>query len=86
MTIEELQEALLNEQEKNKTLTAESEKLKATSEELKTTNNSLMEANNKLFMRLATPVEEKQKPQELTTEQKEAQQIEEIRTLMQDRR
>ena len=59
MEIEELEEALLNEQEKNKALASELETLKADSDKLKADNERLLDYNNKLFMRVGTPAEDK---------------------------
>ena len=86
MTIEELQEALLQEQEKNKTLQGDYDSLKAKNEELVANNARLTEYNNKLFMRVTEPVQEQQKQKELTGEELEAQEIDTIRKIMKDRR
>lgn len=86
MTIEELQEALLQEQEKNKTLQGDYDSLKAKNEELVANNARLTEYNNKLFMRVTEPVQEQQKQKELTAEELEAQEIDTIRKIMNDRR
>ena len=86
MTIEELQEALLQEQEKNKTLQGDYDSLKAKNEELVASNARLTEYNNKLFMRVTEPVQEQQKQKELTGEELEAQEIDTIRKIMKDRR
>ena len=86
MTIEELQEALLQEQEKNKTLQGDYDSLKAKNEELVANNARLTEFNNKLFMRVSEPAEEQQKQKELTAEELEAQEIDTIRKIMKDRR
>ena len=86
MTLEELQEALLQEQEKNKTLQGDYDSLKAKNEELVASNARLTEYNNKLFMRVSEPVEEQQKQKELTAEELEAQEIDTIRKIMKDRR
>ena len=86
MTIEELQEALLQEQEKNKTLQGDYDSLKAKNEELVASNARLTEYNNKLFMRVSEPVEEQQKQKELTAEELEAKEIDTIRKIMKDRR
>ena len=86
MTMEELQEALLQEQEKNKTLQGDYDSLKAKNEELVASNARLTDYNNKLFMRVTEPVEEQQKQKELTAEELEAQEIDTIRKIMKDRR
>ena len=86
MTIEELQEALLQEQEKNKTLQGDYDSLKAKNEELVANNARLTDYNNKLFMRVTEPVQEQQKQKELTGEELEAQEIDTIRKIMKDRR
>ena len=86
MTIEELQEALLQEQEKNKTLQGDYDSLKAKNEELVANNARLTDYNNKLFMRVTEPVKEQQKEKELTAEELEAQEIDTIRKIMKDRR
>ena len=86
MTIEELQEALLQEQEKNKTLQGDYDSLKAKNEELVANNARLTDYNNKLFMRVTEPVQEQQKQKELTAEELEAQEIDTIRKIMNDRR
>lgn len=86
MTIEELQEALLQEQEKNKTLQGNYDSLKAKNEELVANNARLTDYNNKLFMRVTEPVQEQQKQKELTAEELEAQEIDTIRKIMKDRR
>ena len=86
MTIEELQEALLQEQEKNKTLQGDYDSLKAKNEELVASNARLTDYNNKLFMRVTEPVKEQQKEKELTAEELEAKEINTIRKIMKDRR
>ena len=86
MTIEELQEALLQEQEKNKTLQGDYDSLKAKNEELVANNARLTEYNNKLFMRVTEPVQEQQQQKELTAEEREAQEIDTIRKIMEERR
>ena len=86
MTIEELQEALLQEQEKNKTLQCDYDSFKAKNEELVANNARLTDYNNKLFMRVTEPVQEQQKQKELTAEELEAQEIDTIRKIMKDRR
>ena len=86
MTIEELQEALLQEQEKNKTLQGDYDSLKAKNEELVANNARLTDYNNKLFMRVTEPVQEQQKQKELTAEELEAQEIDTIRKIMEERR
>lgn len=86
MTIEELQEALLQEQEKNKTLQGDYDSLKAKNEELVANNARLTDYNNKLFMRVTEPVQEQQKQKELTAEELEAKEIDTIRKIMKDRR
>ena len=86
MTIEELQEALLQEQEKNKTLQGDYDSLKAKNEELVANNARLTDYNNKLFMRVTEPVQGQQKQKELTAEELEAQEIDTIRKIMKDRR
>ena len=86
MTIEELQEALLQEQEKNKTLQGDYDSLKAKNEELVANNARLTDYNNKLFMRVTEPVQEQQKQKELTAEELGAQEIDTVSKIMKDRR
>lgn len=85
MTLEELQEALLQEQEKNKTLQSDYDGLKAKNEELVASNARLTEYNNKLFMRVSEPVKDEPK-EDLTADELEAKEIENIRKLMKERR
>ena len=86
MTIEELQEQLLQEQEQRQKLQADYDILKAKNEELVANNARLTDYNNKLFMRVTEPVQEQQKQKELTAEELEAQEIDTIRKIMKDRR
>ena len=86
MTIEELQEALLQEQEQRQKLQADYDSLKAKNEELVASNARLTDYNNKLFMRVTEPVKEQQKEKELTAEELEAKEISTIRKIMKDRR
>ena len=86
MTIEELQEQLLQEQEQRQKLQADYDNLKAKNEELVASNARLTDYNNKLFMRVTEPVQEQQKQKELTAEELEAQEIDTIRKIMKDRR
>ena len=86
MTIEELQEQLLQEQEQRQKLQADYDSLKAKNEELVANNARLTEYNNKLFMRVTEPVQEQQKQKELTGEELEAQEIDTIRKIMEERR
>lgn len=86
MTIEELQEQLLQEQEQRQKLQADYDNLKTKNEELVANNARLTEYNNKLFMRVTEPVQEQQKQKELTGEELEAQEIDTIRKIMKDRR
>lgn len=86
MTLEELQEALLQEQEKNKTLQSDYDGLKAKNEELVASNARLTEYNNKLFMRVSEPVKDEPKEEDLTADELEAKEIENIRKLMKERR
>lgn len=86
MTIEELQEQLLQEQEQRQKLQADYDSLKAKNEELVASNARLTDYNNKLFMRVTEPVQEQQKQKELTAEELEAQEIDTIRKIMKDRR
>lgn len=86
MTIEELQEQLLQEQEQRQKLQADYDNLKAKNEELVANNARLTDYNNKLFMRVTEPVQEQQKQRELTAEEREAQEIDTIRKIMKDRR
>ena len=81
MTIEELEEALLKEQEKNQALTSELDTLKADSDKLKADNERLLDYNNKLFMRVGTPAEEKPAETEEVTEEKV---IENIKKIMEE--
>ena len=82
MEIEELEEALLKEQEKNKALTSELETLKADSDKLKADNERLLDYNNKLFMRVGTPAEDK--PAEETEEVTEEKVIANIKKIMEE--
>lgn len=86
MTIEELQEQLLQEQEQRQKLQADYDNLKAKNEELVASNARLTDYNNKLFMRVTEPVQEQQKQKELTAEELEAQEIDTIRKIMKERR
>ena len=86
MTIEELQEQLLQEQEQRQKLQADYDNLKAKNEELVANNARLTDYNNKLFMRVTEPVQEQQKQKELTGEELEAQEIDTIRKIMEERR
>lgn len=86
MTIEELQEQLLQEQEQRQKLQADYDSLKAKNEELVANNARLTDYNNKLFMRVTEPVQEQQKQKELTAEELESQEIDTIRKIMKDRR
>ena len=86
MTIEELQEQLLQEQEQRQKLQADYDNLKTKNEELVANNARLTEYNNKLFMRVTEPVQEQQKQKELTGEELEAQEIDTIRKIMEERR
>ena len=86
MTIEELQEKLLQEQEQRQKLQADYDNLKTKNEELVANNARLTEYNNKLFMRVTEPVQEQQKQKELTGEELEAQEIDTIRKIMEERR
>ena len=86
MTIEELQEQLLQVQEQRQKLQADYDSLKAKNEELVANNARLTDYNNKLFMRVTEPVQEKKKQKELTGEELEAQEIDTIRKIMKDRR
>ncbi len=86
MTIEELQEQLLQEQEAHNALKAQYEDLKTKNTELEESNARLTDYNNKLFMRVTEPVKEEPKTKELTAEELEAQEIDTIRKIMKDRR
>ena len=86
MTIEELQEQLLQEQEQRQKLQADYDNLKTKNEELVATNAKLTEYNNKLFMRVTEPVQEQQQQKDLTGEELEAQEIDTIRNIMKERR
>ena len=86
MTIEELQEQLLQEQEQRQKLQAEYDNLKTKNEELVANNAKLTEYNNKLFMRVTEPVQEQQQQKDLTGEELEAQEIDTIRKIMKERR
>ena len=86
MTIEELQEQLLQEQEQRQKLQADYDNLKTKNEELVATNAKLTEYNNKLFMRVTEPVQEQQQQKDLTGEELEAQEIDTIRKIMKERR
>ena len=85
MTIEELQEQLLQEQEQRQKLQANYDSLKTKNDELVANNARLTDYNNKLFTRVTEPVQEQQKKVELTAEQLEANEIENIRKLMKER-
>lgn len=85
MTNEELQELLLQEQEKNKELSAKFEKATTDIEKLMADNKKLTEYNNKLFCRLETPIEETTNV-EKTADEIEADEIEAIKKLMKERR
>lgn len=84
MTIEELQEALLQEQEKNKALQAQYDDSIAKNKELEESNKKLMEHNNKLFMRVTNPSKEDEQDEE--DEDDEEKLIKDITQLMKDRR
>lgn len=86
MTIEELQEQLLQQQEANAKLQAEHKALEEKNKKLLADNARLTDYNNKLFMRITEPVVDKPAEKELTAEEKEAQQINDILKLMEDRR
>lgn len=86
MTIEELQEQLLQEQEQRQKLQAEYDNLKTKNEELVANNAKLTEYNNKLFMRVTEPVQEQQQQKDLTGEELEAHEIDTIRKIMKERR
>ena len=86
MTIEELQEQLLQEQEQRQKLQADYDNLKTKNEELVANNAKLTEYNNKLFMRVTDPVQEQQQQKDLTGEELEAQEIDTIRKIMKERR
>ena len=86
MTIEELQEQLLQEQEQRQKLQADYDNLKTKNEELVANNAKLTEYNNKLFMRVTEPVQEQQQQKDLTGEELEAQEIDTIRKIMKERR
>ena len=86
MTIEELQEQLLQEQEQRQKLQADYDNLKTKNEELVANNARLTEYNNKLFMRVTEPVQEQQQQKALTGDELEAQEIDTIRKIMKDRR
>lgn len=86
MTIEELQEALLQEQEAKTKLQADYDKLKGDNEKLVEDNARLMDYNNKLFMRVSEPIKESEKTKELTAEEAEAQLLNDISKLMKERR
>lgn len=85
MTIEELQEQLLQEQESKKELQTRYDALKNENDELTKSNAKLVEYNNKLFMRVSEPApqQERQKPQ--TAEELENNEIEAIKKLMKER-
>ena len=84
MEIEELEEALLKEQEKNKALASELEALKADSDKLKADNERLLDYNNKLFMRVGTPAEDK--PADESEEVTEETLINNIKKIMEENR
>ena len=86
MTIEDLQEQLLQEQEQRQKLQADYDNLKTKNEELVANNAKLTEYNNKLFMRVTEPVQEQQQQKDLTGEELEAQEIDTIRKIMKERR
>jgi len=84
MEKEELQEMLVQEQERTKALQASYDALKLDTEKLGNDNKQLIDYNNKLFMRVSEPIEQKTK--ELSAEEKETQQLERLHNLMKDRR
>lgn len=86
MTIEELQEQLLQEQEKNKTLQAQYDESIAKNKELEEKNTKLIEHNNKLFMRVTSPVKEDEQKDTADEEDAETKLISDISKLMKDRR
>ena len=86
MTIEELQEQLLQEQEQRQKLQADYDSLKAKNEELVANNARLTDYNNKLFMRVTEPVQEQQQQKGLTGKELDAQEIDTIRKIMKVRR
>lgn len=86
MTIEELQEALLQEQEKNKVLQAQYDESKAKNKELEDNNQKLIEHNNKLFMRVTSPVKEDKQDDTAEDEDAETKLMKDISNLMKERR
>lgn len=80
MTLEEMQQQVLDLQETIKAMKIENETLTATNAELVERNTKLVEHNNKLFARVSEPVQ--QEPKQLTEEEREAQVIAEIRQEM----
>lgn len=85
MTIEELQEQLLQEQESKKELQTRYDALKTKNDELTENNAKLVEYNNKLFMRVTEPVKEQEKQRPLTAEEQEQAEIEAIRKIIKER-
>lgn len=85
MTIEELQEQLLQEQESKKELQTRYDALKSKNDELTESNAKLVEYNNKLFMRVTEPVEQAEKQRPQTAEELEKSEIEAIKKLMKER-
>ena len=76
----------MQEQEQRQKLQVDYDNLKTKNEELVANNARLTEYNNKLFMRVTEPVQEQQKQKELTGEELEAQEIDTIRKIMEERR
>lgn len=85
MTLEELQEALLQEQEKNRDLQAKHDALSVKNKELEESNKKLLDHNNKLFMRV-TGEEQKSEPSADEEEDAEEALINSIRKTMKERR
>ena len=86
MTIEELQEQLLQEQEKNKLLQTQLEESSKKNKELEASNTKLMEHNNKLFMRVTHPTKEDDHEEPADEEDAEEKLIKDISNLMKERR
>lgn len=84
MTLEELQENLLKEQEKNTELNTKYNSLVEENKKLKESNERLVDYNNKLFMRVTTERKEEEPNKELTEEEKEQEYINDVIKLMEE--
>jgi len=82
MTIEELQEQLLQEQQRNQELQANFDKLTTDNAKLADENKRLVDYNNKLFMRVTEQTKPESAKKELTAEEKESNLIASITEIM----